>query len=241
MAVKLKIKRTLSSLGLDLTQNMAYDRLTLKIMDGYLQSDSCCVDVGSHEGDVLEEMLRLAPNGKHYAFEPIPLFYEQLCKKFEHKALVFPYALGNNAGLSVFQYVRNAPAYSGLRRRKYDTENPDIEEIQVEVSTLDNVIPQNDRIDFIKIDVEGAEYDVIYGGKNVIARCKPLIVFEFGLGGSDYYETQPEEMFALLQEQLNYGVNTLKGYLKGSLPLTMERFCSLYNKSLEYYFIAHPL
>jgi hypothetical protein len=51
--------------------------------------------------------------------------------------------------------VENDPSYSGLRRRIYDREDPNIIPIRVRVSTLDEMIPAWQTVSFIKIDIEG--------------------------------------------------------------------------------------
>ena len=47
-----------------------------------LSADSNCIDVGSHRGDVLREMVRLAPLGTHVAYEPVPESCAQLVAAF---------------------------------------------------------------------------------------------------------------------------------------------------------------
>jgi len=42
------------------------------------------------------------------------------------------------------------------------------------------------RVDFIKIDVQGMELDVLNGAKETIARCKPAIVIENNFGSDEY-------------------------------------------------------
>jgi len=183
--------------GIDLTKNIAYDRMTLELFTKALKPNSNCIDIGCHKGELLLEMLRLAPHGEHFAFEPIPDYYAALQKKFIQYANVHLYAcaLNNTTGQTTFQYVRNAPAYSGLKRRDYAITQPDIEELSVEVRRLDDVIPPTTTIHFIKIDVEGGEWGVLQGAAQLLARCKPVTLFEFGLGAANHYGTQPEWVF----------------------------------------------
>lgn len=82
--------------------------------------------------------------------------------------------MSDTSGKSSFQLVKNAPAYSGIKKRHYDISNPDIEEITVKLKTLDEIIPENEIIDFIKIDVEGAEFCVLKGGKNLLKKISLL-------------------------------------------------------------------
>jgi len=69
-------------------QNDVYDALTAAIMQRALRPESNCIDVGSHGGVILDEMLRLAPNGSHLAFEPLPHLAAALRRKYEGRGNV---------------------------------------------------------------------------------------------------------------------------------------------------------
>ena len=47
-----------------------------------LTSDANCVDVGANVGDVLAEMVQIAPLGHHVAFEPLPELASVLTRRF---------------------------------------------------------------------------------------------------------------------------------------------------------------
>ncbi|TVR40751.1 MAG: FkbM family methyltransferase [Bacteroidia bacterium] len=233
-------KKCLAFAGIDLTKNMAYDRLTLRILKSKLDSKSNCIDIGCHDGEVLKQMIKLSPAGRHYAFEPIPEYYELLLGLYGNRVTVLPFALSDRNGITAFHYVRNAPAYSGLRQRKYATSDPDIQRIEVETRRLDDVIPTDTDIDFIKIDVEGAEFLVLQGAKDLIKRCKPMIIFEFGLGASDYYQTKPTDLYYFLVEESGMQISLLQDYLANKKALEPDSFLKCYHNRTEYYFIAHP-
>jgi FkbM family methyltransferase len=239
MNVRNLLRKTLNLLHLDITQNLKYDRLTKAIIKKAVKPSSVCIDVGCHKGEILDLILQQAPKGGHYGFEPIPSFYSALKNKYGNKNHILHYALSDKEGMTTFQFVKNAPAYSGLKKRKYDVENPDIEEINVEVKTLDSLIPESTKIDLIKIDVEGAELGVLKGAKNVLFRNKPIVIFECGLGASDYYNTKPEEVFRILQNA-GLKISLLEGWIKKKKPLTEDQFVNIFKKNIEYYFIAHP-
>ncbi len=238
MNIKNIIRGALNLLHIDLTKNLEYDRLTNAIMKKVLKVDSNCVDVGCHKGEILAVMLKESPNGKHFGFEPIPYLYENLKKHFANRATILPYALAEKNGTSSFQLVKNAPAYSGIKMRKYDVESPDIQEISVEIKRLDDVIPDSVKIDLIKIDVEGAELGVLKGAGNLIKRDKPYIIFEFGLGASDFYGTEPADIYNLLTGA-GLKISTLKSFIKNGSSLTLKIFEQMYKNNSEYYFIAH--
>jgi len=240
MSVKQRIKDLLVLLNLPVTKNLQYDSYTLKILKKILKTNSNCVDVGCHKGEILDTILKFSPLGKHFAFEPIPYLFDYRKEKYKSKNIsLYPVALFDTRGTTSFHHVINAPAYSGIRKRKYETKDVEIDELKVETDLLDNIIPENVTLDFIKIDVEGAEYGVLRGSMKTVKRCKPTIIFEFGLGAADYYETKPEECYALISGEFGMKVSTLKGFLKGSAALTRDQFCGLYQTRKEYYFVAH--
>ena len=51
-------------------------------MQRVLSKHSNCIDVGCNTGDFLKQMLKFAPLGYHYAFEPIPRLATKLKKRF---------------------------------------------------------------------------------------------------------------------------------------------------------------
>ena len=241
MSIKQAIKSLLVGLHLPITRNLRYDRYTLDILDRILKNDSNCVDIGCHKGEILDAIIKRSPNGHHYAFEPLPYLYDFLKEKYSQDNIsVYPVALFDKKGETSFQHVVDAPAYSGIKRRKYASSDVHVNELTVQTDLLDNVIPAYETINFIKIDVEGAEYNVLRGGTETIRRCKPVIIFEFGLGAADYYETKPEALFKMINEEFGMRLSTLKGFLHEKPHLTHHTFCEHFNSGKEYYFVAHP-
>lgn len=237
MRIKDLARETLMFFHLDLTQNLKYDRLTKVIIKQRLKPDSNCIDVGCHKGEILEMMLKYAPNGQHFAFEPIPYLYNDLVRKFDRMATIYPYALADEKGKTTFNLVKNAPAYSGLKQRHYDIQNPEIEVINVEEETLDDLLGDT-RIDFIKIDVEGGEFGVLKGGKNLLKNNLPTILFECGKGASDYYGTQPADIFNYLTEEIGLRIFTLNAFIKNGKALSQAEFVDCFDTAKEYYYVA---
>lgn len=237
MSVKDKMRSLLNYVHLDITQNLKYDRLTKKIIKENLDSDSNCIDIGCHKGEILEILLNQAYEGTHFAFEPLPKFYSELVKLFKNRATIYPYALADKNGETEFHFVKNAPAYSGIEKRKYAIQDPDIEKLKVTLKKLDDVIPENIKIDFIKIDVEGGEFDVLKGGEKLLRKNKPLLIFEFGKGASDFYNVKPKELYEFLVD-LKYSIYTLDNFVNHKASFNLEDFEKAYEKNKEYYFVA---
>ena len=240
IGIKYTIKKWISSWNPAIHKGLEYDRLTHKIIKKVVRPDSNCIDVGAHKGEILSMLIKQAPYGQHFAFEPIPHLYDKLGRSFGQFAKVYPYALSNEGGQSNFYYVENAPAYSGLKKRDYQVRKPNFKELIVQVSTLDDILPDGIVIDFIKIDVEGGEFNVLKGGKKTILASRPVIIFECGLGASNYYHTDPSKLYDYISDVLNLKLHTLKSYLAETAALSKQKFIEIYDSNEEYYFIAHP-
>jgi hypothetical protein len=66
-------------------KNSYYDFLSYLIMQRVENSrGSVWIDIGSHEGEILKEMLATAPEAEFLAFEPIPKYYQILKDRFPH-------------------------------------------------------------------------------------------------------------------------------------------------------------
>lgn len=240
MDFKRIIRQILNDLHFDLTLNLKYDRLTKVILKRILSVESIGIDIGCHKGEILDIFLKYAVKGRHIGFEPIPELFVYLSKTYGSVCQIYPFALSDHNGKSIFNFVKNASAYSGIKTRTYDIGKPEIEEIEVEVRCLDSLIPEETQIRFIKIDVEGGEFDVLKGAKRTILRNKPFILFEFGIGASDHYGTRPEDIYRLLVNDCGLNISLLDNWLKKRQPLTLIQFSEVYYNKKEYYFLAHP-
>lgn len=236
------IKSILKLSPIALSKNHLYDIQTKKILKTAIPKNANCVDIGCFKGEILDLMLHYAPDGHHIGVEPIPEFFNALREKYKNtdNCKVVNYAASNTQSTSSFNYVVSNPSYSGLIKRDYDKANEEDTSIEVKTELLDHLIPEDTRVDLIKIDVEGAELRVLEGAKRIISTYQPLVVFEHGLGASNHYDATPEKVFHYFQ-QFGMGISTLTGYLNKSAALSEDDFHKQYHDKINYYFIAHPV
>jgi FkbM family methyltransferase len=198
-----------------------------------LKSDSNCIDVGSYHGSVLAEMVRMAPKGSHIAYEPLPNLCVELANRFR-TVQVRCAALSNVDGDGSFTFVKNLPSFSGLRQTRY-SQVPEIETIIVRTERLDDHLPEGYAPSLIKIDVEGAERLVLEGAIRTLTTHRPIVVFEHGKGGAEYYDTKPADIFGLL-----CGDAGLRLFdLDGNGPYSLNRFESTFESNERWNFVAH--
>ncbi len=236
MELKNSLKTIIKKIPIRFTSNQKYDAQTKRIMNIVLEKHSTFVDVGCHKGEVLAKAIKIAYEGNHFAYEPISSEFEKVKIKFGSLCNVKNLAIGNSTGKTTFNYVTSNPAYSGIKKRAYPKDEQIIE-IDVPIDTLDNQLLNEERVDLIKIDVEGGEFDVFKGCVQILRKFHPVVVFEFGVGAADYYNSNPGEFFDFLQNQ-NYCLYTLHNFIENLVYLTKEEFVELFTSNKEYYFLA---
>jgi FkbM family methyltransferase len=211
------------------------DNRVVELLLGFLlREDSNCIDAGANEGRFLSLMVHRAPLGRHFAWEPVPSLAARLRVGFPdvdlHEA-----ALSNESGEAEFLVVPEDPAYSGLRKRSYPGDfHP--QPISVRVERLDDELPADYAPTLIKIDVEGAELGVLRGGFETIARSRPVVIFESGLGASDRYGTTPEQIHELVCD----GAGLRLFDLDATGPLTRDQFVEIYASGTRWNYVALP-
>jgi FkbM family methyltransferase len=146
-----------------------------------IKPDTIMVDIGSNIGTVALHVAATATKGKVYAFEPDADNYTSLQQNIKlndfENIIAIRKALGEVPGHSKLFKVNRFN--NGMNRILSD--NTSFSDFgHVEVSTLDIETAQlkPERIDLIKIDVEGYELNVLKGANNVFKHYRPFLVVE---------------------------------------------------------------
>lgn len=188
------------------------------VLSSVLRSDSTFVDVGANRGQILRDAVRLAPDAEHIAFEPIPALAVEVARTFpdvDCRRL----ALGARPEVAEFCHFTSLDGWSGLQRSpEISDERGRPEYIEVRVSTLDSEL-DGLQPSVIKIDVEGAELQVLEGGREVLCSSRPVLIFEHVAAAARLYDSPPGSPWDLLAE-LGYRVFTVTG--EG--PITRSTF-----------------
>lgn len=151
------------------------------LLAGVLRPDDRCVDAGANAGEVLDLIVRLAPHGRHVAFEPIPALARRLRDRFNGSVDVREAALADAPGHITFQYFPDHPDYSGIDPLVAPSA---AQTIEVRATTLDEELAADPPVQLIKMDIEGAELAALRGAARVLREQRPLIVFEHTLAAA---------------------------------------------------------
>ena len=161
----------------------SYERRELDFVRAALKPGETVLDIGANFG--LYSILaakQVGPKGRVLAFEPNPrnLLYLRLnlLLNRQRQVEVVPVALGNEEGEADFTCVSQG-AYSTLHAAAVPGKTT---VIRVKQTTLDAIAAQEKlhSVDFVKMDVEGAELLVLQGGEDFFATApRPLVMCEF--------------------------------------------------------------
>lgn len=173
-------------------RNQRDDAALVVVMAAVLRPDSSCIDVGASQGAFLEHMVRIAPRGRHLAFEPLEDHAARLAERFP-AVDVRNLALGDRNGQAQFMR-RPEPALSSLETVP-PGEDPETwrgpihdqaQRETVAVRRLDDELPAGFTPALIKIDVEGVEPAVLAGAKRTLAEHRPVVALEHSIGATHH-------------------------------------------------------
>lgn len=154
-----------------------YDPDTSAIIKRFVRQDSVVIDVGANVGALTLLMAQVANNGKVLAIEP----GKTTCSRLRHNVSLNPelqnvveihqVGVSDKKGELFWKEDENNRGNAGLLEHEGEI---------VSVDTLDHIVDSAGlvKIDFLKIDVEGMEYEVIKGGMASIIKYRPLIYYE---------------------------------------------------------------
>jgi FkbM family methyltransferase len=185
----------------------AFERSTASSLRKLAKTGSVIFDIGANIGAHTLGLAQSAgPSGRVFAFEPTDFAFEKLKRNLtlnpdlqqRTKAYQILLAAEPNAALPAEIYASwplqgDEPVHPKLRGRLNTTSG-------AQIDTLDNFAAREciERLDLIKIDVDGHEYPVLKGGTRTLARFQPDLLMEM----SPYVQAEHNYDFGALVELL---------------------------------------
>ncbi|MEO6452923.1 MAG: FkbM family methyltransferase [Ginsengibacter sp.] len=165
-----------------------------------LDQKNIIIDVGAARGYVSGLFAKYLPETKIYAFEPIKASFGELVivsKKFSNIIPVNK-AMGAAKYLQQINVANRITASSLFELNPQNDDNFITQNInlvnkeEIEVSTIDDEIPANIKVNLIKLDVQGYEIEALKGAINTLKRTYIVLVevsnHNYYLNGAKYYE-----------------------------------------------------
>jgi FkbM family methyltransferase len=199
-----------------------------------LRPSMVAVDVGANVGLHTLIMSELVGDEGHvFAIEPTPEFADRLlrnCLLNRRRNVTLLRLACSRPGLQSGTLVVSSTSVRTAALQPTDSTpfSEEVERLNVDLKTLDEVVIMNalNRLDFIKIDVDGGEYDVLLGAETTLARYHPHVLFEYSPNYSKF-GADADKVHTFLRDvgYSLYAVNSSRGlfsYLslveRGGLP-----------------------
>ena len=170
---------------------------------------SCCFDIGAHIGYYSLLLSKwVGKNGRVFSYEPVPYTYSFLERN-----------LGRNDALNVNAHQAAIGDRNGSVRMAAETGArlgwstvADSGNLDVRCTTVDSEIQRIglERLDFIKIDTEGFEFQVLAGAESAIRQMRPKIMFEVNQRALAEHNRSPDMLTEFFTSR-NYGLFVAEG------------------------------
>lgn len=171
-----------------MTRNPFFYRANPRSVDSYrykseiarigLYGGEVILDCGAYNGDTARLFRKITNNNcEIYCFEPVTENYNEMASWIAKENIKTVHAV--HAGVGKEKYVdkvystEEKTTKGAVGTNRFNSENPVISEVQVD--SLDNMLGGK-KVDYIKMDIEGAEMDALKGGKRVIERNHPQML-----------------------------------------------------------------
>jgi FkbM family methyltransferase len=172
----------------------------------YIKPGDTVLDIGAQSG-MFTLSAKLYPETTWYAFEPDPDNYNCLKQNLELNSITnvitSQEALSDSVGSKTLNIYCSHRGVNTLGKN-YIPFGKDMIHLEVKTNTIDNLFSDKS-VDLIKIDTEGAEYDILIGGIETIERCKPNILLEYSADKLGQFGHTVAEFEDLLRN-INYEV-----------------------------------
>jgi FkbM family methyltransferase len=151
----------------------------------YLSSDSVFLDIGANIGLFSYYLKRKLKNLRILAFEPHPLLFQCLDLTQKQNTIAgvtcFNLAFSNEAGNSLLFLDQTDSGGHSLNFASLKKDKSSLKSVEVETCTLDQFMEAQklERVDFIKIDVQESEQNVLQGAQRLIETFRPSFLIEF--------------------------------------------------------------
>lgn len=179
-----------------------FEALLRRFYTGFLKPGDTAIDVGAFKGKHTVPIAAAiaGPGATLHAIEANPAMAAALRARIAaDPALSFVMlhecAAAAENGIAEFIVAVEAPGYSGLRQRDYDSPDITTQRIGVHTVRLDWLLPHLPSLAYIKLDIEGGEFDALRGAEGLLERHRPAISFEFGSRAYGAYGVDPGAVF----------------------------------------------
>ena len=240
---------------IDLVNPVDPEHFDMLMINRLIDENGCKValDIGANNGMFSLEIINEHPDMELHLFEPVPTTFENLLKTLSINNAdtdrLHPNCLGMSDKKGTFDFYLPGESEAASLRPVTDefyckradefgkyTGSLELEKVKCQVSTVDDYVTEKslDRIDLIKIDVEGNEKFVLEGAEKTLGKFHPIVYSELLRKHAAKFGYHPNDVIAFMAEH-GYRCFTVRGEALEEVPIIDEEtaetnFVFIYSK-----------
>jgi FkbM family methyltransferase len=179
-----------------------YEREEFQCIMKLINDDDAVFDIGANYGWYSLNIAKKYPNANIFAFEPIKNTFDILSENIRINSFkninIFNFGIADKSGEVEFYFNNDRPGATSMVNL---LNREGIEKIKCQMRTLDAFVQEEkiDKIDFIKCDIEGAEYFALQGMINILKQYRPKLLVEMLRKWSAKYSYHPNDIIHFMK------------------------------------------
>ncbi|MFM2424357.1 MAG: hypothetical protein RLZZ70_748 [Candidatus Parcubacteria bacterium] len=188
----------------------AYELDILAVMKQHLKPDGVFVDIGGNIGwHTLFAASVVGHQGRVHTFEPLPKLQIQLTKSiaennFSNIITLHPFGVSSEVKTQRIYLNKNNMGNSSLFINHKE------EYLDIELKPADTILESLPHIDFIKIDTEGSELEVLQGLRSTLMTKRPTMIIEFSPAFWGEHKLERSREFMTILRDSNYTIRDIE-------------------------------
>jgi len=203
--LQLKYTNKFNSVSAVIVSHGSFEELELNLVSANLPDSSVFFDIGANVGLYSLSIAHQGRGVEIHAFEPVPDtvldFKDNLSRNgLDDRIILNQLAVADADGLV---YITSDYHSSNYLTDPESTQN----KLEVRCTKVDTYVRDKciQRIDFLKVDVEGKELSVLKGAEESLKRFRPIVLAEIFESPSDFFDRKTEDFREIINFMLNLG------------------------------------
>lgn len=185
-----------------------HEHRTERFLHAIFEPGDVFVDIGANIGVFsLLAASRVGPRGRVFALEPVPATFERLQRNLALDAASNVRAFNLAAWSAAAEVAMTCPVDPRLHSGVFHLEpGEEAGQLRVPAVALDELLltgQQVDRVNVLKLDIEGAELPALEGARRLLAAFRPAVLAEVDLRHTRRFDYRPQDL-ARFMEALGY-------------------------------------
>lgn len=241
---KMDIPKNDWAVGKTILEQRSYEPHVTNYLKRFVSPGMTFVDIGANIGYFSMMAASIVGSfGKVFAFEPnqhnCQFIFNSASINGFNNIVIYPFAVAEKMKNFIYDNLGTNGIISEIKSDNTATDRTIVMSI-----VLDELLDKVDRIDTVKIDIEGAEYKALAGAKNIIQKHRPVILSEFSPSALNIVSQVSGETYLQSLINHNYHISVIEESGKSvECQTDITKIINIFDsrKASHIDIVAHPL